>query len=76
MCQSLWINNVEIDTVGALKKIMPNLILCDMYKSLSPEDDNYCLCPVDLVATANSYGFDVTISKCFTFYDAVKREPK
>ena len=71
MCQTLWLNKVEIETIGELRKVMPNIIRHELYEEL-PSDD-CCLCGVDLVATGNAHGFNVKISPDFMFYDA---EPK
>ena len=58
MCQILHNGNLEIETVGELRKIMPKLVKDPDYKTI-PDEDGCCLCPLDLIATGAANGFKV-----------------
>lgn len=63
MCQILHHANLEIETVGELRKFMPKLVKDPRYTAM-PEPipasyDDACLCPLDLIATGSANGFKV-----------------
>lgn len=63
MCQILHHANLEIETIGELRKLMPKLVKDPCYTA-TPEPipqayDDSCLCPLDLIATGAANGFKV-----------------
>ena len=59
MCQILYVSGKAVETLGELRKEMPVLVKESFYAK-TPTDDETCLCPVDLEATAKANGFAVT----------------
>lgn len=58
MCQILYYKEREIETLRELRKLMPNLVKDPAYKRI-PDDDDCCLCPLDLIETGKANGFKV-----------------
>ena len=58
MCQILHHAKIEIETIGELRKVMPKLVKDPTYKAI-PDDDDCCLCPLDLIETGKANGFKV-----------------
>lgn len=54
MCEAVTIDNIQYDTVEALRKVCPIIISHPAYASIK---DSSCLCQVDLGKTADANGF-------------------
>jgi len=59
MCQILHHGDVEIETIGDLRRVMPVVVKNVHYSKVALEADDCCLCPVDLIATGAANGFTV-----------------
>jgi hypothetical protein len=64
MCISIYIGNeTEIETLGQLRALVGNdsIKFWDAENASEPgdEEDNYCLCNVDIDATMRRAGYDV-----------------
>ena len=63
MCQILHHGDLEIETIGELRKLMPKLVKDSCYTAtpdpIPPSYDESCLCPIDLIATGAANGFKV-----------------
>lgn len=55
MCQILKLPDREIETLGDLKALWPTLVRHEYYRDI-PVNNDSCLCPVDLIKTAEANG--------------------
>lgn len=59
MCTQVVINNRMVDTQGALKHVLgSDTLVLDWNYDERGLDDNACLCPIDIKATAYKHGYN------------------
>ncbi len=69
MCRSVYIDEEEFDSIGALEAKLGPLVMMDPKRLCAPF---VCLCPVDMQATAAKYGYVLTFDPCDDYFTKEK----
>ncbi len=63
MCRNIEVNGKTIKCQGELKDALGGNFVREKGYAENAYTDDMCLCPVDIVKTAEKYGYDLTIDE-------------